>query len=199
MNGLDTFKNVVVLMLENRSFDNLLGYLYEDGVPEGKKFEGLQDKLTSNPVPKRAIDYKSDKAIEVKKVENYHQSYPDPGEEYQHVNTQLYNHVDLDNIGVDQYKMKPPYNIPLSPSVIPPMTGFVNDYINTLQALHGIEPTEEMYGQIMQCFTPEQISVLTTLAKEFTVFDHWFCRKRTYKRWHCVIRRKIDLGCVQCG
>ncbi|WP_339915814.1 alkaline phosphatase family protein [Yeosuana marina] len=36
------FDHVVVLMLENRSFDNLLGYLYEDHVPEGKTFEGLQ-------------------------------------------------------------------------------------------------------------------------------------------------------------
>jgi phospholipase C len=53
MNKLDTFKNVVVLMLENRSFDNLLGYLYEDGVPEGKIFEGLQGKSISNPVPTR--------------------------------------------------------------------------------------------------------------------------------------------------
>lgn len=33
--GLDTFNHAVVLMLENRSFDNLLGYLYDDknGVP----------------------------------------------------------------------------------------------------------------------------------------------------------------------
>ena len=29
-NGLETFDHVVVLMLENRSFDNLLAYLYED-------------------------------------------------------------------------------------------------------------------------------------------------------------------------
>ena len=33
--GLDHFDHVVVLMLENRSFDNLLGYLYQqEGVPE---------------------------------------------------------------------------------------------------------------------------------------------------------------------
>ena len=38
--ALDTFDHVVVLMLENRSFDNLPGYLYEDGVPVGKKYAG---------------------------------------------------------------------------------------------------------------------------------------------------------------
>ena len=37
---LDTFDHVVVLMLENRSFDNVLGYLYQDGVPPGKNFAG---------------------------------------------------------------------------------------------------------------------------------------------------------------
>jgi Phosphoesterase family len=38
---LDTFDHVVVLMLENRSFDNILGYLYRDGVPDRKTFEGV--------------------------------------------------------------------------------------------------------------------------------------------------------------
>ena len=162
-------------MLENRSFDNLLGYLYEDGVPAGKNFEGLQNKSISNPVPKRSVDYKEDKVIEVTKAENYHQPYPDPGEEYQHVNSQIYNHVDPDNIGVDQHSMKSPYNIPQLAPTTPPMDGFVNHYINTLQALDCKEPTEEFYDKIMQCYTPKQIPVLTTHAREFAVFDHWFC------------------------
>ncbi len=174
MEGLESFKNVVVLMLENRSFDNLLGFLYQDGVPEGKVFEGLQGSSFNNPVPERAIDYEEGKVVEVVKAASYHQPYPDPGEEYQHVNTQLYNFVDPDNVGKGQHKMKPPYNIPNSVPKPAPMTGFVNDYINTLQALDGSKPSEELYGQIMQCFTPEQIPVLTTLAKEFAVFDHWF-------------------------
>lgn len=161
-------------MLENRSFDNLLGYLYEGGVPVGKKFEGLQNKSISNPVPERSKDYKPGKVVKVTKTENYHQPCPDPGEEYQHVNTQIYDYIDPENIGVDQREMKPPYNIPQPPPT-PSMNGFVNDYINTLQALNGEEPPEEIYGQIMQCITPEKTPVLTTLAREFAVFDHWFC------------------------
>ncbi len=174
MKKLDTFNKVVVLMLENRSFDNLLGYLYQDGVPAGKKFEGLQNKSISNPVPKRSKDYKEGKVIKVEEADSYQQPYPDPGEEYQHVNTQVYNYIDPENIGVDQQDMKPPYNIPQPPPT-PSMKGFVNDYINTLQALNGEQPSEEVFGQIMQCFTPTKTPVLTTLAKEFAVFDHWFC------------------------
>ncbi|MGH1387033.1 alkaline phosphatase family protein [Kordia sp.] len=184
-NPLDTFDHVVVLMLENRSFDNLLGYLYKDGVPEGKKFEGLQTGNYENPVPERAIDYKSGAKIAPMPTDDYHQPFPDPGEVYQHVNTQLYNTVDAENIDVDASKMVAPFNLPNSGVDNPPMNGFVNDYINTLQALDGtkgegdwekyIKPTKTEYENIMKCFSPESVNVLSTLAKEFAVFDHWFC------------------------
>jgi phospholipase C len=172
MDNKSIFKNVVVLMLENRSFDNLLGYLYEDGVPKGKSFEGLQGGSISNPVPSRVA---KNKQIEVAAADSYHQPYPDPGEEYQHVNTQLFNCIDSDNIGIDQSKMKSPYNIPSPMPNSPAMKGFVNDYINTMQALNGEVPSETDYSQIMQCFKPDKVPVLSTLAKEFAVFDHWFC------------------------
>ncbi len=176
-NKLNTFEHVVVLMLENRSFDNLLGYLYEDDVPKGKKFEGLQNRSFENPVPNRVSDYKKGLTIAPHPAKDYHQPFPDPGEEYVHVNTQLYNHIDPDNIGIDQDKMQPPYNLPSPIPTTPPMSGFVNDYINTLQALEGKykNPTYEQYKKIMACFMPDQIPVLSTLAKEFAVFDHWFC------------------------
>ncbi len=41
--------HVVVLMFENRSFDNLLGRLYEPG--EVASFEGVLGKELSNPIP----------------------------------------------------------------------------------------------------------------------------------------------------
>ena len=49
---LGTFSHVVVLMLENRSFDSLLGNLYDPaGLPPGKSFEGLIGTDLSNPIP----------------------------------------------------------------------------------------------------------------------------------------------------
>jgi phospholipase C len=44
--GLDY---LVVVMFENRSFDNLLGRLYQPG--EVASFEGVTGKELSNPVP----------------------------------------------------------------------------------------------------------------------------------------------------
>ncbi|MCX4028580.1 hypothetical protein H0A36_14140 [Endozoicomonas sp. SM1973] len=174
---LDCFDHVVVLMLENRSFDNLLGLLYQEGVPRDKQFSGLQDIHFSNPIPSRAANgcYQSvDFYTEINDSVAYHQPFPDPGEVYQHVNTQLYNHINEENIGVTEEVMQPPFNLPSSHST-PSMKGFVNDYINTLQVQCEYQPlpTYNDYKVIMQCFTPKQVNVLATLAKEFSVFDHW--------------------------
>ena len=49
--GLD---HVVVIMFENRSFDNLLGRLYQPG--EVASFEGVTGKELSNPIPEWAGD-----------------------------------------------------------------------------------------------------------------------------------------------
>ena len=180
-NGLETFDHVVVLMLENRSFDNLLAYLYEDGVPPGKSFAGLQTCPIEMPVPKTAKGYDEHPTLAPRAAKDYHQPFPDPGEVYQHVNTQLYNEISAGNFSVPAEKMIAPYNLP-DPAPMPPsMTGFVTDYINTLNALSSTKGRKynnsdsELYSVIMQCFKPEKIPVLSTLAREFAVFDHWFC------------------------
>ena len=43
------FDHVVSVLFENRSFDNLLGRLYQPG--EVASFEGAAGKVLSNPVP----------------------------------------------------------------------------------------------------------------------------------------------------
>ncbi len=193
MNEFDKFDHVVVLMLENRSFDNLLGYLYQDGVQAGKQFEGLQNGQ-SNPVPPGANGYNEHPTIAAfagKDTDHflYSQPFPDPGEEYQHVNTQLYGTIIPDsNDGVDAFHMVSPYNVPkglppntdsgIAPFPLPIMNGFIKDYISNLQATYNKKESEitfDDYKVIMQCFTPEQTPVLTGLAKNFAVFDHWHC------------------------
>ena len=190
---LDSFEHVVVLMLENRSFDNLLGYLHEGGVPDGKTFDGLQNNTVCMPVPTWASDYAQHPFVAPMHAKDYHQPFPDPGEVYQHINTQLYNHIDTDNRKVAACKMQPPFNIPTSGSSNPSMLGFIKDYINTLEAIECKEcepgkenkeckacegyhdPSYDQYSAIMQCYTASQVSILSTLAKQFAVFDHWYC------------------------
>jgi len=204
--GLDTFEHVVVLMLENRSFDNLLGFLYQDEkfkIPPGKTFSGLNDPNLGVPITPYGEGHTDQPILEPIPVKNndFSQPFPDPGEVYQHVNTQLYNTIKpSSNKGIDQTEMTAPYNIPDPlPEPDKRMKGFVTDYINTLQGLwyekigskkrlgkkkrkklekeYGAfqNPGIDQYGVIMQCFTPKQVPVLSTLAREFAVFDHWFC------------------------
>jgi phospholipase C len=50
-NGLPSIEHIVVLMLENRSFDHMLGFLYTDNgnlSPLGQPYEGLNG-TESNP------------------------------------------------------------------------------------------------------------------------------------------------------
>jgi hypothetical protein len=83
--GLD---HVVVLMFENRSFDNLLGRLYEPG--EVESFEGVLGKELSNPIPAWAEHGADRGAVPYGIARDMNTPYPDPSEEYQHVNTQLF-------------------------------------------------------------------------------------------------------------
>src|SRR5579862_5228878 len=139
--------HLVVLMFENRSFDNLLGRLYEPG--EVASFEGVAGKDLSNPIPAWA-EYGSDrKAVSYGISADMNTPNPDPGEEYQHVNTQLFGIVDpAGNRATPAENMAAPYNAP-APGRQASMDGFVADYISAFSAEMGRQPTYDEYAQIM--------------------------------------------------
>ena len=60
------------------------------------------------------------------------------------------------------------------PGAVPAMDGFVADYISTFTGEVGRQPDYEEYAQIMTGYTPQQLPVLSSIAREFGVFDHWF-------------------------
>jgi phospholipase C len=165
--------HVVVLMFENRSFDNLLGRLYQPG--EVSSFTGVTGDVLTNPVPDWA-------AAGGGSVLNYgvaagmNTPSPDPGEEYQHVNTQLFGIINPPaNRDVLADKMAAPYNAPPYPLLPPTMTGFVADYISAFAAEMGRPPSYDEFAQIMTGYTPDQMPVTAALARGFATFDHWFC------------------------
>jgi phospholipase C len=171
--------HVVLVIFENRSFDSLLGHLY---TPDEKHdFEGVIGKELKNPVPTWAQQVPATTLEEGQepgfvyygKAANLATPTPDPGEEYQHTNTQLFNNLDpVTNRGLPAHKMTS-YNAP-RPDQVPTMDGFVTDYISNYEALRHEPPEFEQYRQIMQGHTPDQVPVLSALARGFGVFDHWF-------------------------
>jgi phospholipase C len=78
------------------------------------------------------------------------------------------------NRGVPAEQMVAPYNAPADPDQVPTMSGFVTDYLSAFTAELGRQPTYDEYRQIMTGYTPEQLPVLSALARGFAVFDQWF-------------------------
>jgi phospholipase C len=166
--------HLVVLMFENRSFDNLFGYLYD--ASEAPTFEGVAKGPFTNPVPEY-VAVSGKETVSVHPSTNMASPYPDPGEEYPHVNTQLFGVVAPEaNRFSDIDHMQAPFNAPPgAPGLVPGMSGFVQDYVNEFRATMGRLPRVEEYRQIVASYTPAQVPVLSTLARGFACFDHWFC------------------------
>jgi phospholipase C len=175
MTGTDpsiALDHVVVAMFENRSFDNLLGRLYEPG--EVASFEGVTGRELANPVPGWVAD--GGAVVPYGVAAGMNSPSPDPGEEYQHVNTQLFGIIDPPgNRGILADHMAAPYNAPADPGTRPTMDGFVADYISAVMAETGQKPAYADYAQIMTGYAPAQVPVTSALARGFAVFDHWFC------------------------
>jgi phospholipase C len=166
--------HVVVLMFENRSFDNLLGQLYPFG--SGPQIEGVGGKDLSNPIPAGHQPGPDGMIVRFHSVTNMDTPDPDPGEEHPHTNTQLYGIVSpRENATAPVDKMAPPYNAPPEPKPAPSMDGFVRDYINAFQAEVGRAPKYEEFAEIMTGYKTDQMPVLSAIAQGFACFDHWFC------------------------
>ncbi|MEF3403997.1 alkaline phosphatase family protein [Agromyces sp. CCNWLW203] len=167
------FDHLVVVMGENRSFDNLLGWLYTpDDLPDRQQFDGLAFGDYSNAAPDgttiAAHVYEGPTDVIMGRPN------PDPGEEYPHVNTQIFNTIDPPtNAQLFVEHMTAPYNAPAT-NVEPAMSGFVTDYLVNYERLKkGTPPGAAELAQIMGSFSTEMLPVLSTLAKNFAVFDAW--------------------------
>jgi phospholipase C len=147
-NALD---HIVVIMFENRSFDNVLGRLYGPG--EVESFEGVIGRNLTNPIPEWAEDGAGRKFVDYGVATNMNSPKPDPGEEYPHINTDLFGVMDPKNRFMPLSKMVAPYNAP-NPGQQPTMDGFVSDYISAFTAEIGRQPTYEEYAQIMTGIHP---------------------------------------------
>lgn len=176
--GLARVDHIVLLMLENRSFDNMCGWLYAptnpppfDKPPRGQPFDGVAGKNLSNPIPPGAPGWELE-YVPVGVAGTPTTPTPDPGEAYGHVNVQIYGAYNPpDNICEP---FQPPFNVPDNPPGAPPMNGFVLDYVNVLRASR--KPfTYEQYKVIMDMYTPAQVPVISYLASAYAISDRYFC------------------------
>jgi phospholipase C len=159
-NQLSAIKYVVQLMLENRSFDQMLGFLYESTGNQsstGQPFEGLTGN-ESNPDD-------TGRQIQVYKIDGtaphpYLMPGADPGEGFFNTNYQLFSTDDP------------------TQGAIPQNQGFVINFkaaIASDQAKHYKDTLPDTDpSEIMGMYTPEMLPVMSGLAKGFAVCDQWF-------------------------
>ncbi len=162
---LSQINHIVVVMLENRSFDHMLGFLYQSSnnvSPQGRPFEGLTGKesnLDANGTPVTVFP------IKPSDPHPYLQPGADPGEGYLNTNSQLFG------------KSQAP--TPITPAN---NSGFVTNFAHTLaseakdagQVVPGTQPS-----QIMAMYTPAILPVLSKLAAGYAVCDQWFASAPT--------------------
>jgi phospholipase C len=159
-NQLSSVKYIVQLMLENRSFDQMLGFLYAESgnkSPAGDAFDGLTGRETN---PDRAgRDVKVFK-IERTHVHPYFMPGADPGEGFYNTNIQLFS------------SENPPAGATATNK------GFVVNFENAIkydQSRHykdtipGTRPSD-----IMGMYAPEMLPIMSALARGYAVCDRWF-------------------------
>jgi phospholipase C len=166
----DRIKHIVVLMLENRSLDHVLGCLYDEvknppphTIPKAAAafYDGV---LKNGAIKKECANtytyYKGTKSktvpltlIPCSEIEQGAPAY-DPPEPYLDVNQQLYG----SEAGPAQGQTAG-------------MSGFVQNFYDKKCYTTSEEATVE---SIMKCYGPDQLPVLYSLARHYAVSDRWF-------------------------
>lgn len=142
--GLDNLKHIVVLMMENRSFDHMLGGLslvMENGQKKYPKINGLTGNEWNPDINNAKVQVRADAKFEGQLKDDPDHHFPG---------------VDLQIFGGAQGNGR-----------IANMQGFVKSYFtqtNDVNRSHAI----------MSYFTPDNLPILTALATEYAVFNGWF-------------------------
>lgn len=135
--GLEKLKHIVVLMMENRSFDHMLGALKKTD-PRINGLTGNESNPDTNGNP-----------VLVQPLADYQdQLTHDPDHHFPGTDLQIFGGQQGDGRVAN-------------------MQGFVKSYFTQTNDM-------KLAQEIMYYFTPEKLPVLTTLAKEFAVFNSWF-------------------------
>jgi phospholipase C len=143
--------HVFVLMLENRSFDNLLGFSGITGTDaatgQPTKLNGLSGTESNSYLGQTyTVSQPANQTLAV-----------DPGHEFPDVLEQLAGREAVYTPG----------------GAYPPIdkSGFVSDYAFSGSPEEGNAPND--FGAVMRCYSPTQLPVLNALAREFAVCDSW--------------------------
>jgi phospholipase C len=142
---MDKIQHVVVLMLENRSFDCLLGRLY----PSSAAFHGLTGMELNldpagNPVSPWNLPGNDPQTMTIPS--------PDPGELFTDINTQIFG----------------------TPTPIGTATATMDGFVKSYLAQASTNPGQTYdLRSVMHFYSASQVPVISQLASAFAVCDQW--------------------------
>lgn len=148
-NFKDKIKNVVVLIMENRSFDNLMG---------GQTVPGLDNPIQKGPfcnplnISHPTAEKGCTEALDFDKIIN------DPDHSLSGNNLEFYGSFLPDNAAIQSGKLQPKMN------------GFLTEQI---RLYGGKESEKTLQTQVINYYTEKQVPVVTTLTQNFVVFNNW--------------------------
>ena len=153
LDNLKKVKHIVVLMLENRSYDHMLGFLSAE--------QGRADADGVNPAdPQQANDEHDSggtllRSVPPRPLEQTRFVF-DPGHSVRNVKRQLFGDAALDGVAQDQ--------MPLGPGQEPTMSGFVDAF----------RDGQRDAALIMGYHPARHLPTYDLLAHEFAVCKRWF-------------------------
>ncbi|HEY7888121.1 MAG TPA: alkaline phosphatase family protein [Steroidobacteraceae bacterium] len=159
-NKLGMIEHIVQVMLENRSFDHMLGYLYSASgnvSGAGQRFDGLTGKEWNPDDTGRRVGVY---AIQPTDPHPYLMPGADPGEGFLNTNYQLFATDDP------------------AAGAVPGNMGFVVNFKSAIASDLAKHYSDTLAGtlpsQIMGMYTPQLLPVISALARGFAVCDRWF-------------------------
>ncbi len=144
--ALNDIDNIVIVILENRSFDHVLGYLsLDDANPPVAGLEGLR----SDPAwqAARANPWAGGAPVTLNRLDPGVQRIDDPPHEHDTIALQI--------------------DTPNAPGATPKMDGFVVSYLKRSPA-----PADK--SRVMGYYDARSVPIFDFFARNFAVCDHWF-------------------------
>lgn len=178
-------KHVVVLMLENRGFDHVMGWLYGaheqpnivTAVGDNTPFRGLstlnaqQLAALANPLPRGGGTLQPREGARSPKSPAYN-----TGENFEHIMNQMWGVAQSADVWHDPTQRAVLLaTLSQNGTVAPPMTGYLLDYDAEVYHHTHTRVDAATLGEVLDTYVPAQLPVLSGLARYYAVSDAWYC------------------------
>jgi phospholipase C len=145
----DKIKTVVIMVMENRSFDNIMG---------GQRIPGLENPIQTGPYCNPVNLSSPAKGYGCTQALDYDSIIDDPDHSISGNNLEFFGSFAPDNKAIASGKLQPN------------MKGFLTEQIRLYS---GKESEQVLQTQVINYYTEQQVPVITSLSRNFMVFNHW--------------------------